>query len=99
MVQKLNKFNEAFSENLKGNFVYELMNYEEYLTQLTSLEAYIDQVKGGAQAINIHRPTAPKKLNDMDIKNTYFKILIYAIVGFMIGIFFIFTLNTIRKRK
>jgi hypothetical protein len=99
MVQKLNKFNEAFSENPKGNFVYELMNYEEYLTQLTSLEAYIDQVKGGAQAIHIHRPTAPKKLNDMDIKNTYFKILIYAIVGFMIGIFFIFTLNTIRKRK
>ena len=99
MVEKLVRFNEAFSENTKGNFVYELMNYEEYLTHLTRLEAYIDQVKDGAQAIQIQRPTVPKKLNHVEIKNSYFKILIYAIVGFMAGIFFIFTLNTIRNRK
>jgi hypothetical protein len=97
---KINELNDAYAKDPTENFIYKVMTLDGYLTsQLITIDDYLAKVKNGAKAVYIQRPTMPKNLNDKGNKDSYFKILIFTVIGSTIGIFFIFTANAIRKRK
>ena len=91
------EYNKIDIKNREFNNTFPEVASRSYIHRLILIEQYLEQIRGGENVINLQPPTKPEEVNQT-VTSKYVLLSGFAILGSMLGAFFLFTRRAVKRR-